>query len=199
MLRTALIQQGQAEDRQFLVLSARARGSRLRPSRGWMIPFTACPRWRGMAWRAVACGRLLGECRCAPLAPASANIVSFLAMPAALAALAVRRFCSWLPLLLASLVAVSVGERRVSCATTRSATSATSPNAYAGRGFVWNAPPFQPVEAATSTLWPLLLLAVWDWFGVEPPDSVKSLGLVFGLATLFLLAGRLRRVPMECC
>ena len=61
-------------------------------------------------------------------------------------------------------------------------------NHMAGHGWVWNPPPFRPVEGYTSFLWLVLLEAVWRLTGVEPPDSANVLSLGFGCATL-LLAG----------
>jgi arabinofuranosyltransferase len=61
-------------------------------------------------------------------------------------------------------------------------------NHMAGHGWVWNPPPFRPVEGYTSFLWVVLLEGVWRLTGVEPPDSANWLSLGFGCATL-LLAG----------
>ncbi len=38
-------------------------------------------------------------------------------------------------------------------------------NSLAGHGYVWNAPPFRPVEGYTSFLWVALLDLVWRLFG----------------------------------
>src|SRR5262245_7186209 len=59
-------------------------------------------------------------------------------------------------------------------------------NSLAGRGLVWNPPPFRPVEGYTSLLWVLLLRAVWSWTGIEPPASSTVISLVFGWGTLVL-------------
>src|SRR5262249_47854072 len=59
-------------------------------------------------------------------------------------------------------------------------------NSLAGRGLVWNPPPFRPVEGYTSLLWVLLLRAVWSWTGIEPPESSTVISLVFGGGTLVL-------------
>jgi arabinofuranosyltransferase len=61
-------------------------------------------------------------------------------------------------------------------------------NHMAGHGWVWNPPPFRPVEGYTSFLWLVLLEGVWRLTGVAPPDSANLLSLAFGCATL-LLAG----------
>jgi arabinofuranosyltransferase len=60
-------------------------------------------------------------------------------------------------------------------------------NHMLGRGFVWNPPPFLPVEGYTSWLWVALLRLVWGLTGVEPPDAANDLSLVFGYATLFVV------------
>lgn len=59
-------------------------------------------------------------------------------------------------------------------------------NGMAGYGFVWNPPPFLPVEGYTSFLWVVLLKLVWQITGVEPPVSANYLSLAFGYATLFV-------------
>ncbi len=59
-------------------------------------------------------------------------------------------------------------------------------NSMAGHGFVWNPPPFRPVEGYTSFLWVALLRGVWHVFGLEPPVVANTLLLLFGYATLFL-------------
>lgn len=64
-------------------------------------------------------------------------------------------------------------------------------NAHLGYGYVWNAPPFLPVEGYTSFLWVLLLDIVWRILGVEPPASANWISLVFSCSTLVLAAERL--------
>jgi arabinofuranosyltransferase len=61
-------------------------------------------------------------------------------------------------------------------------------NLHAGRGPVWNPPPFQPVEGYTSWLWVFGLAAVWSLTGVEPPQSSTAIALLSGLLTLLWLA-----------
>lgn len=66
-------------------------------------------------------------------------------------------------------------------------------NAIAGRGWVWNPPPFQPVEGYSNFLWLVLLKWIWQLAGIEPPDAANVLALVLGLGTLGLgwrLGGR---------
>jgi arabinofuranosyltransferase len=57
-------------------------------------------------------------------------------------------------------------------------------NAMAGYGFVWNPPPFHPVEGYTSFLWACVLKLVWQLTGVEPPECANALSLAFGYGTL---------------
>jgi len=57
-------------------------------------------------------------------------------------------------------------------------------NLEAGRGLVWNPAPFLPVDGYTSFSWVIVLWAVWEVLGVEPPEAANVVGLLFGLATL---------------
>ena len=59
-------------------------------------------------------------------------------------------------------------------------------NSILGHGYVWNPPPFQPVEGYTSLLWVALLDTVWRLTGVEPPVSSNYLSLFFSYSTLLL-------------
>lgn len=59
-------------------------------------------------------------------------------------------------------------------------------NAHFGYGYVWNAPPFRPVEGYTSFLWVVLLDVVWRITGVEPPAAANNITLLFTYLTLFL-------------
>lgn len=59
-------------------------------------------------------------------------------------------------------------------------------NSHLGFGYVWNAPPFRPVEGYTSFLWVVLLDVVWRLGGVEPPDSANYLALIFTYLTLLI-------------
>jgi len=70
-------------------------------------------------------------------------------------------------------------------------------NAMAGRGLVWNPPPFLPVEGYTNFLWVALLGVVWLATGIEPPEAANPISLAFGLAALaFALRIALRvRLP----
>jgi arabinofuranosyltransferase len=59
-------------------------------------------------------------------------------------------------------------------------------NSHLGYGYVWNAPPFRPVEGYTSFLWVVLLDVVWRVSGVEPPAAANNISLVFTYLTLLL-------------
>lgn len=63
-------------------------------------------------------------------------------------------------------------------------------NAHLGHGYVWNAPPFLPVEGYTSFLWTVLLDVAWRVTGAEPPDSANWISLLFACGTL-TLSGRM--------
>ncbi|MBL8752454.1 MAG: hypothetical protein JNK15_04055 [Planctomycetes bacterium] len=60
-------------------------------------------------------------------------------------------------------------------------------NAHAGHGLVWNREPFAPVDGYTGVGWPLLLWAVWAWFGVEPPASVNTVSMLLGLVQVAIV------------
>ena len=57
-------------------------------------------------------------------------------------------------------------------------------NSVSGYGYVWNPPPFRPVEGYSSFLWLVLLGWVWRIFGVPPTESSNYLTLVFSFLTL---------------
>ncbi|MCU1263806.1 MAG: hypothetical protein JWM21_124 [Acidobacteria bacterium] len=68
-------------------------------------------------------------------------------------------------------------------------------NSHFGYGYVWNPPPFRPVEGYTSFLWVVLLDLIWHVAGVEPPDAANYLALLF--AYLTLLVGALMVLKMD--
>ncbi|RKX21988.1 MAG: hypothetical protein DRP45_11780, partial [Candidatus Zixiibacteriota bacterium] len=59
-------------------------------------------------------------------------------------------------------------------------------NSILGLGYVWNPPPFRPVEGYTSFLWVALLDIVWRVTGAEPSQSANHLSLFFSFMTLLL-------------
>src|SRR5205085_1752539 len=59
-------------------------------------------------------------------------------------------------------------------------------NAHLGYGYVWNAPPFRPVEGYTSFLWVVLLDVIWRITGIQPPASANNIALFFTYLTLVL-------------
>ena len=70
-------------------------------------------------------------------------------------------------------------------------------NSILGHGFVWNPPPFRPVEGYTSFLWVLILDFVWRLFGVRPPDAVNVLSLLFSFGTILLVVSVLLRMKLN--
>ncbi len=69
-------------------------------------------------------------------------------------------------------------------------------NHVQGHGWVWNTPPFRPVEGYTSFLWVVILSWVWRLFGVDPPTSANFLSLGFGCGTLVLVAAMVMRMRL---
>ena len=70
-------------------------------------------------------------------------------------------------------------------------------NSQLGHGYVWNPPPFRPVEGYTSFLWVLLLDGVWRLLGVEPPQAANIISLLFSALTLLLVASMVLRLPWK--
>ena len=69
-------------------------------------------------------------------------------------------------------------------------------NSQLGHGYVWNAPPFLPVDGFTSFSWIVLLDWVWSALGWEPPAASNRLGFVFGAASLLLAAWMVLRMRL---
>ncbi|MBD3334327.1 MAG: hypothetical protein GF355_02325, partial [Candidatus Eisenbacteria bacterium] len=67
-------------------------------------------------------------------------------------------------------------------------------NSILGHGYVWNAPPFLPLEGYTSFLWIVLLDGVWRVLGVAPPESANWIALVFSCGTLLIAAAMVVRL-----
>ncbi len=67
-------------------------------------------------------------------------------------------------------------------------------NRQLGYGYVWNPPPFLPVEGYTSFLWVVLLDLAWTVTGVEPPLASNVLSLMFSIGSLALLTVMLVRL-----
>jgi arabinofuranosyltransferase len=68
-------------------------------------------------------------------------------------------------------------------------------NSLLGYGYVWNPPPFRPVEGYSSFLWVVTLDVVWRLTGVQPPDSANWLSL--GISGLTLLLGGLMALRLN--
>jgi arabinofuranosyltransferase len=69
-------------------------------------------------------------------------------------------------------------------------------NSLLGYGYVWNSPPFKPVEGYTSFLWVALLDVVWRLAGIEPPEAANAIALVFAGGTLLVTAAMLLRMRL---
>jgi arabinofuranosyltransferase len=69
-------------------------------------------------------------------------------------------------------------------------------NSQLGYGYVWNPPPFLPVEGYTCFLWVALLDVVWTLTGIEPPESSNWLALLFGFGSLWLTAAMLMALDL---
>jgi arabinofuranosyltransferase len=67
-------------------------------------------------------------------------------------------------------------------------------NGHLGYGYVWNFPPFRPVEGYTNFLWILLLDGVWRLTHVEPPVSANYISLGFSFLTLVLVSAMTQRL-----
>ena len=59
-------------------------------------------------------------------------------------------------------------------------------NSLLGYGYVWNVPPFHPVEGYTSFLWIVLLDIIWRLLGIAPPTSANWITLGFSCGTLLI-------------
>lgn len=68
-------------------------------------------------------------------------------------------------------------------------------NAHLGHGYVWNPPPFRPVDGYTSFAWVAILDLVWRVSGVDPPRAANWISLVCAGATLVLVAKVARGLP----
>lgn len=69
-------------------------------------------------------------------------------------------------------------------------------NHLRGWGYVWNPPPFEPVEGYSNFLWMVLLEGVWAATGVAPPASANVLSLLFAGGSLALAARVVARLPL---
>ena len=69
-------------------------------------------------------------------------------------------------------------------------------NSLLGYGYVWNPPPFRPVEGYTSFLWVVLLDVIWRWFGAEPPVIVNNMSLIFSFGSILITIWMARRMSL---
>jgi arabinofuranosyltransferase len=65
-----------------------------------------------------------------------------------------------------------------------------------GWGYVWNPPPFVPVEGYSNFLWAVLLEGVWGLTGQVPPRAANVVSLVFSYGSLFLTFLTVWRAPL---
>src|SRR5882672_9320453 len=70
-------------------------------------------------------------------------------------------------------------------------------NSHLGFGYVWNAPPFRPVEGYTSFLWVVLLDVVWRVSGVAPPAAANYVSLLFTYLTLLVGGQMVLQLPLR--
>ena len=68
-------------------------------------------------------------------------------------------------------------------------------NSLLGYGYVWNPPPFRPIEGYTNFLWVVLLDAVWRTTGIAPPQSANVLALGLSFASLLVLTVLALKLP----
>jgi arabinofuranosyltransferase len=68
-------------------------------------------------------------------------------------------------------------------------------NAYDGHGFVWNPPPYLPVEGYTSFGWVAGLYLLWQLTGLAPPSTAIPIAYGAGLGILWLADRWLWRQP----
>ena len=69
-------------------------------------------------------------------------------------------------------------------------------NSRLGFGYVWNAPPFKPVEGYTSFLWVVLLDVIWRVRASPRPHSSNAVALIFAAGTLVLTAAMVMRLKL---
>ncbi|MBD3335832.1 MAG: hypothetical protein GF355_09985 [Candidatus Eisenbacteria bacterium] len=70
-------------------------------------------------------------------------------------------------------------------------------NSILGHGYVWNAPPFLPLEGYTSFLWIVMLDGIWRVLGVAPPESANWIALTFSCGTLLIAAAMVVRLGLR--
>ena len=69
-------------------------------------------------------------------------------------------------------------------------------NSILGYGYVWNPPPFLPVEGYTSFLWIVILEFIWRIIGLTPPQISNLLLFVFSYLTLIISAIMIMRINL---
>ena len=67
-------------------------------------------------------------------------------------------------------------------------------NSILGYGYVWNPPPFRPVEGYTSFLWVFILDIIWRFLDIAPPESSNYLTLIFSYLTLIICSAMILKI-----
>jgi arabinofuranosyltransferase len=70
-------------------------------------------------------------------------------------------------------------------------------NSILGHGYVWNPPPFKPVEGYTSFIWVVILDMIWRVFDIQPPLSANYVSLFFSIFTLWLSVWMVMRMDLS--
>lgn len=70
-------------------------------------------------------------------------------------------------------------------------------NSLLGHGYVWNPPPFSPVEGYTSFLWVVLLDTVWRLFDIAPPRSANIMSLLCAFGSLMVVTFAVLRTKLS--
>lgn len=69
-------------------------------------------------------------------------------------------------------------------------------NAMLGHGYVWNAPPFVPVEGYTSFGWVVLMHGLWKLTGLDPTVTANPVSLGCAAVATLLVARWVWRLPL---
>jgi len=67
-------------------------------------------------------------------------------------------------------------------------------NSMLGYGYVWNAPPFLPVEGYTSFLWVFILDMVWRVAGLNPMETANTISLILAFLNLVVVFLALKKI-----
>ncbi len=70
-------------------------------------------------------------------------------------------------------------------------------NSILGHGYVWNAPPFLPVEGYSSFLWVAILDIIWKVTGLTPPEISNLISYMFSYFTLVISSVMIMKIPLN--